>query len=248
MIFSQQRYISKYLTHFIGRSISDEDDQFELFIKIIKRGWLLAKNFIKTKDEELEQRIRQVGITFPMKILNKDLNDVFIADVVCFADIPVSELFIHSKKYSRFAISFYKDFLVRKGANPVFYISSKTFPWGEGKKNLEEVFKEMMQIFINKENKCFVKNNIITGTDLESFKLNQYLLKYIFTHLKFWDYSLDDFDDSNYYFEREWRLFGGFQFSIDDINRVIFPKKYSMKFKKKIIDYNNEIIFIDSFM
>jgi Putative abortive phage resistance protein AbiGi, antitoxin len=43
---------------------------------------------------------------------------------VCFCDIPVQDLEIHMKKYSRFGLSFEKRFLIsRFGASPVFYIA-----------------------------------------------------------------------------------------------------------------------------
>jgi Putative abortive phage resistance protein AbiGi, antitoxin len=46
--------------------------------------------------------------------------------VICFCDIPVTDLAIHMTKYSRFGLSFLKPFLVRKGANPVLYVANNS--------------------------------------------------------------------------------------------------------------------------
>ena len=45
---------------------------------------------------------------------------------ICFCDIPVTDLEIHMTKYSRFGLSFLKDFLVRKGATPVMYVAENS--------------------------------------------------------------------------------------------------------------------------
>src|SRR5262249_10646482 len=42
----------------------------------------------------------------------------------CFCDIPLSDLGLHMQKYSRFGISFRKSVLLKKGANPVFYMAN----------------------------------------------------------------------------------------------------------------------------
>jgi hypothetical protein len=35
-----QRYVSNELTHFVGRSLADEDRQFDLLVAILKTGQL----------------------------------------------------------------------------------------------------------------------------------------------------------------------------------------------------------------
>ena len=42
---------------------------------------------------------------------------------VCFCDIPEGALHRHTSVYGRFGLAFKKDYLVTKGANPVFYVA-----------------------------------------------------------------------------------------------------------------------------
>ena len=39
-----QTYISSELTHFVGRSLSSEEDQYKIFVKIIKTGIIRTRN------------------------------------------------------------------------------------------------------------------------------------------------------------------------------------------------------------
>jgi hypothetical protein len=55
-------------------------------------------------------------------------NTMLNPDVVCFCDIPDSCLYLHTKKYSRFGLSFTKEFLEKQGARPVFYIPISSKP------------------------------------------------------------------------------------------------------------------------
>src|SRR5687767_7811114 len=52
--------------------------------------------------------------------------EMYKGTVVCFADIPVSDLEIHMRKYGLVGISFLKTFLLQRGANPVFYNASES--------------------------------------------------------------------------------------------------------------------------
>jgi hypothetical protein len=46
--------------------------------------------------------------------------------VVCFCDIPETDLAIHVSKYSKFGLAFKKEFLIKKGASPVLYVANET--------------------------------------------------------------------------------------------------------------------------
>ena len=55
-----------------------------------------------------------------------DVTEAVYSRVVCFCDIPVTDLAIHMTKYSRFGLSFLKPFLISKGANPVLYVANNS--------------------------------------------------------------------------------------------------------------------------
>jgi hypothetical protein len=44
--------------------------------------------------------------------------------MVCFCDIPISRISAHVKLYGRYGLGLSKEWAIRKGLNPVFYISS----------------------------------------------------------------------------------------------------------------------------
>jgi hypothetical protein len=51
---------------------------------------------------------------------------MYATRVVCFCDIPLDVLEIHVSKFSRFGLSFKKEFLLQRGANPVSYIAEES--------------------------------------------------------------------------------------------------------------------------
>ena len=118
-----QRYTSTLLTHFIGRGTKKEAKRYELFKSILESGYLLSRSVQRLEPAKLDDVIGNRGFGYPMDFPQKtDLNEIITANVVCFADIPFSDLSVHTQKYSRFGIAFEKNFLITKGASPVFYV------------------------------------------------------------------------------------------------------------------------------
>ena len=110
-----QRYVSPELTHFVGKDKSEED-QYSLLIRILTSGWLTHK----PHNPDISGNL---SVDVAARISN---NEMYVPEVVCFCDIPVQELDIHVRKYSRFGLAFHKTFLAPKGANPVFYIAKNS--------------------------------------------------------------------------------------------------------------------------
>ncbi len=111
----EQRYVATELTHFVGRQIAGEADQYELLKKILKSGCLLASP--RLGEDGAIQAQTHVGGT---KFSNRNM---YLSSVVCFCDIPLSDFAIHMGKYSRFGIAFTKEYLLQRGANPVAYVA-----------------------------------------------------------------------------------------------------------------------------
>ncbi|MDD5435724.1 MAG: abortive infection system antitoxin AbiGi family protein [Nitrospira sp.] len=106
-----QRYISKELTHFVGRGKRTES-QYRLLIKILREGLLYNTKANVSLVVNLSAKISQ--------------NEMYLPQMVCFCDIPVEDLTLHIKKYSKFGISFSKDFVVKQGGAPVHYIPAQS--------------------------------------------------------------------------------------------------------------------------
>jgi hypothetical protein len=113
---STQRYVSNELTHFVGRGMG-VDEQYDLLMdQILKPGWLTFPPHDRS----------------PFRSPSLDLGTT-ISDgkmighrVICFCDIPLADLSIHMKKYSNFGISFRREFLIRHGASPAFYVANNS--------------------------------------------------------------------------------------------------------------------------
>jgi len=247
---AEQRYVSKYLTHFVGRREPDDAKRYSLLQKIVRSGWLVSGAMANTAINDLPSRIQQVSYDYPHNLAGIDLNSAFIADVVCFTDIPQADLGLHMKKYSNFGMSFTKELLLSKGANPVFYISKRSIDRSEGGITFEALFRKELQNYINLDTDFQASLHDVkrmpSSRETAQFKMHIFMLKYFFSFLKFWDNTDVDEQESNFYMEREWRIFGGFQFTIQDIHKIILPKEYAELFRRDFPEYANELIFADA--
>jgi hypothetical protein len=157
-------------------------------------------------------------------------NELFVPEVVCFADIPIDELRIHMVKYSEFGIAFPKHFLLTFGACPVLYVPT-TARVGPRNLQLEErptmaaEFDRMAQEF----DRLIVQDGFarVDSAEVMNFRdLAFFLVHRIFSHIKAFDPMLAEDDPSNYYMEREWRVLGYVRFTLQDISRVIVPSTF----------------------
>src|ERR1700722_13654645 len=107
-----QGYVSKELSHFVGKDLGEED-QYALLVKILKSGWLTHA----PHDHTLARTV-SLDLSKPMST-----DEAVKYQVVCFCDIPVANLSLHMRKYSTFGLAFTKQFVIGRGAWPVHYIA-----------------------------------------------------------------------------------------------------------------------------
>jgi hypothetical protein len=67
----------------------------------------------------------------------------------------------------------------------------------------------------------------------------------LLSHVKFFDHTLPDDDDENFYMEREWRTTQDVEFDLVDIQRIIIPTRFSERLRNAFKDYDGEILFAD---
>ncbi len=108
-----QRNVSSELSHFVGKD-KPEQEQYQLLLDILRTGWLLHKPF-----DPAQPRTARLDLSRPVST-----DKIIDYEVVCFCDIPSTDLAIHVRKYSKFALAFKKEFLIKKGACPVFYVAN----------------------------------------------------------------------------------------------------------------------------
>jgi hypothetical protein len=231
-----QRYVSSELTHFIGRLEQTEEKQYN-FLKSILSDGLLKSGF----DDKTELHISindQIDLS---------TNEVYKQNMVCFCDIPYSDLKIHMKKYSKFGISFKKEALIKKGATPIFYISQNSKVYHMVFDQLisnSEVFDFWHKKTLELHNKRI--ENIDDDTKNDLWGLLTFFQVHIFSFMKFFDPELPEDDEKNYYMEREWRKFGNINFTIDEVHSVIIPQSYCKQFKKDFPDYCGQLLYADN--
>ncbi|MCB2227635.1 MAG: hypothetical protein KQH53_13235 [Desulfarculaceae bacterium] len=237
---SLQRYVSNELTHFVGRSFRHEYDaherQFALLVEILRSG-RLGKNV-------------DGGVRFQADQTFSD-NESYRSNVVCFSDIPVPDLGIHMGKFSRFGLAFPKAFLIARGANPVYYVArnARITPPDGKERTLAEYFDEKhdeLWAFYDAY-KLHRPNADQDETQARETKeitdLFGFLVYHFFSFVKFFQEGLPPDDDKNYYMEREWRVFGNLDFTLDDVRRVIFPRRFARSFREQVPDFFGEITF-----
>jgi hypothetical protein len=97
-----QRYVSNELTHFVGRAVRDTPEKcYEILRTILTTGRLTHPPHRLGEDS---------GLAYHENLWFSK-NDKYRAQVICFCDIPVEDFHIHMQKYSRFGLSFGKDYL-----------------------------------------------------------------------------------------------------------------------------------------
>ena len=260
-----QRYVSKELTHFVGRGQSEEDQYSVLVEEILKGGWLRHS---PTSSIEPVEVLESGGVSLSIAPNDPDIppGELYRPQVVCFCDIPVSDLEIHMRKYSPFGLSFLKPFLVEKGANPVFYIArnSKALKFFAGRENEltpERVFprEQLFEHNIREQGTLFWKlllgdpplhNNGLLVKHPEEHQtlstLQVFLNVYVFSFLKIFDDMTTDEDPQNFYMEREWRVLGDINFELQDVYRVFLPRSYAERFREDLPEYTGQVTFVDS--
>jgi hypothetical protein len=233
-----QRYVSPELTHFVGRGLS-EDQQYSLLVNdILNEGWLMHPPIDDRQPNEGLSGSPLVGGSHTPDV---DGTEAAYWQGICFCDIPVTDLEIHMTKYSRFGLSFLKPFLVDKGANPVLYVASNSqaLSFGlPGSRSGDEVwlrhkvFRGNIQLFEDYRGKL-------------PLTLRYFLDMLVFSFIKYFDDSTSDEDEANVYMEREWRVLGDVNFTLEDVHRVFMPERYAERFRADLPNYTGQLIFSD---
>jgi hypothetical protein len=174
-------------------------------------------------------------------------NEMYLSKVTCFCDIPVADLPLHMEKYSKFGLAFKKPFMLAHGAIPVYYIPSNSilnhhFDGETAADCFNSAHKHMLDVL----QFTLPKTPPAEHDDYlwhQSSELIRFLTSYFFSYCKFFNVGINDDDPDNFYMEREWRLHGKLNFSIEEVSRVIFPQEYAIRFRKDLPEYIGQINF-----
>jgi hypothetical protein len=240
---SSQRYVSSDLTHFVGRGLRSQEKQYRLLRKIMREQRLRAQS------PEPPKWAAYALETLPWKRLSGNM--AFRGSYVCFCDIPLGDLDLHMRKFSRFGIAFRKKFLLEKGATPVMYVPGRGRPallpfrpYRRGRVSsnsaaYDEFWRRYQRLIAGMKSLGSGGNRGL-GRLFENVK--EFLDRNVLSHLKFFNY-LPDAHKRNYYMEREWRVMQQVRFGLKDVIRIILPARFALRFRRDFPRYNGEVVF-----
>ena len=243
-----QGYVSNELTHFTGASLHGHpDQQYDMLCSILKSEELRATYRVPSSPGLTELTVSlKPGRIGGVMVGGPDgsfLDDSMLQPaVVCFCDIPLSDLGIHMAKYSPFGIAFLKDSLVGKGASPVMYVpkaahdEKEIYRW----KKLEEIYRDLFEL----QRAIF---SVPKGVDPEKAKHWFWALVEldvrVFSYVKVFDHSVGDDNPANTYMEREWRVWGNVRFELKDVYRILVPRAYSTRLRADFAGFAGQVNF-----
>ena len=230
---STQRYVSNELTHFVGRGLEADEERYSLLVQILKSGWLTPGPVPYPQEGQ-----RTLITTSGAKFSDEGMYDPL---VVCFCDIPVADLSIHMEKYKQFGLAFTKEFLVKKEARPVFYMTQAKA------KEFDALADRYGRLFSSTNLGRLVKEEKLTTEEYSLFEqLRVYLDFNVFSLCKpFDERRTSDVDPQNFYMEREWRVHGNVHFDVTDVYRIIIPQEYSAQFRQDMSEYCGQLTYSD---
>jgi hypothetical protein len=252
----KQSYVSDELTHFVGRAKNLDKQRYALLLKILRDGWLQAS---------YREELGRPGFTMRSdgrKPLST--NEAIKCTMLCFCDIPQGQLKIHTQKYGSFGIAFRKQFLLRQGATPVYYVprNARNRAVGIGPQNVADRFDELrgelQRVRIDLEEYV----TLVDGAPTFLWKrsppntpdghrllgrfsaLESEFEELVFARIKFFAAGLSEDDSENYYMEREWRLHNGLAFRLGDIAHIFLPREprdYCQQFHEDVPNYTGPV-------
>lgn len=210
-----QRFSAKVLWHFTGYN-KTEENSFNTLTTIAREGLL-----------KISEK------SHPIRMPSDENRNGFSSSCVC--DIPFKDLRLHILRYGCFGISFDKEKAIRVGHfNPVFYINKD-------------------HVFLRRADKILPELEQLALTNPALAKLLQEYLRMIGTYVKRCDLTsiihldpkIDEEQNNNFYYEREWRSAYDWNFKREHIVSVIMPQNYISLFRERIKGSAGEAIFKD---
>jgi hypothetical protein len=255
----EQRYVSRDLTHFAGRGKRTKVQRYRVLLEIVRSGKLRSP--------------RRFGITeFNAKFSQREM---YSFPGVCFCDIPLADLRIHTQKCGPFGIAFQKQFLLQRGASPVFYIANDSqitpdtdsqtrqldpaavaLGIREASYSREKFFDLMVSEFdrlgraLANRAKAIPRSSSKEVLELAECATRMatwkaYLTEYVFAYCIPFYANLDDTDERHFYMEREWRVYGDVKFGVSDIERLIVPREFGKRIRTDLPEYDGQVHFLD---
>jgi len=191
-----QRFSTNVLWHFTGYNKSEDESLTRL------------KNIISEKKLKVGKYHAEVLLRGGIKRWGHPCS--------CMCDIPFKDLRIHTSRYGKYGVALDKIKAIKDGKfNPVLYIHK------------DHIFFEYA------ENELLPYIDLLTGVEVAGEKLSEFLFL-LGTYMKRSDLTaplsignpiVDDLQNNNFYYEREWRSAYDWDFEKDDIEAIMVQRK-----------------------
>ena len=243
-------YVFDELVHFVGAKLSDDTQRYELLKSILAEGQLRNPKIRTAVDGgALVTKLHGAAVmagTADGRIGEVIVNErgsvrgdnMIIASVVCFCDIPDDHLSLHMSKYGQFGVGFPKSFLIPLDVRPVLYvplssvsiIGAKRAQWEAFDANIKDLLALITFQLKQELKRPGLKPGRPSTQMLLLTQMFEFLTRDIFGFVKVFDdrLPLDHLD--NYYMEREWRSAASIRFRLQDISSIIVPDDYVSTF------------------
>jgi len=268
MSASTQSYVSHELAHFVGQAMKLPDgapnnpERYALLLRILGDR---QPDLRRPREGYLQTSYREeFGPGYTMRSDGQrrlSTNEAIKCTMLCCCDIPAGQIQIHTQKYGSFGIVFPKQFLLRRGATPVYYVprNASNDTVGIGPRSVGERFDELrmelQRVRVDLEEyvfrfdgptACLSKlpqpNTPVGHRVLGRFSaLQSEFEELVFARTKFFTAGLSEDDRDNYYMEREWRTHKGLSFRLGDIARIFLPPDYCERFHDDVPDYSGKV-------
>ena len=242
-VLKTQRYVGSELFHFVGRrSPLDHDANYRILSNI------LSQECITHYPHDPDVNVERIEFDWERSLFSEEL---VVPSVICFTDIPVESLHIHTQKYGKFGLSFDKGLLIRQRARPVTYIPMRsddvTSSAGSSLlEDIESVMKGFNSEIIDKLKQRTkwkrVHGSVPDNYDDAVHALKSILLREFLAFLKPYNSELADDHPDNFYMEREWRRFVNFHFRLPWIKTVTIAQGHIDQLKTDFPKLNCQIL------
>src|SRR5437879_5919630 len=185
---SDQRYVSKELTHFVGRGLSSQEEQYALLVHQI-----LVKRRLGRPDM-VDNIVSPEGFTISTSTGEKICcNTMYEPKMVCLCDIPVADLSLHIRKYSMFGLAFKKGYMLERGATPVFYASATSIDrfGSHSLSTTQPSHSDVLNAIVAEYQSLFQEVSHLTATGSKEEENCPEALKPLLTRLRFLKDDLD---------------------------------------------------------
>lgn len=261
-----QRYVSSELTHFVGRALPTDEERYSLLVEILNGGTLglepggvtinVSKPFsantmfnphvvcfcdIPVDDLEIHMRKYSLfGLSFKKSfLLPLGANPVFyIAN-----ESLVKSLSSHA----------WNEAYLDPTSTDIYKLQTRLQSIPEDDRvttrTRRDHFNAMVDLYQNVFLKLYeggIPLPVVEGKPLTALHLlNLFLNMDVFSWCKLFDAERMTDDEENYYMEREWRVVGQVEFSLDDVWRIFIPSAFAARLRLDVPGYRNQVNFTD---